>query len=407
MTHPSDPPTAELIRTGCLIDGVNPTPRFDQAIRLNEGWIASIEDWLPGETALHLDLSPFVVMPGLIDTHVHLTFDPGASGSPYDPQEARERIIQRTRENSQAMLSAGVTTAGDCGAQDEVIFPARQACQLDPACGPRILTSGYAIVPQGGHAAELIGREASGVDELRRAVLERAAAGADFIKVMATAGGGESPGQSHYNLEELIAIREAAEGCGLVVVAHAHGVQGIRDCVQAEIHRIEHCTFYAPDGSFAFDPAIAREIARQGIIVTPTNAIDYRRIAWGGEGAPREELIRIWRQLLEAGVAFAAGSDAGVKDIFYADYALIAELMVGELGMSPWQALQACTRTAAMALRLENTVGALEPGKQADLVVLAGNPLEDITALRKVSQVIRNGQVVYRNPEFQSKDSRG
>ncbi|MFM8319762.1 MAG: amidohydrolase family protein [Chloroflexota bacterium] len=385
----------KLIRAGCLIDGRSHTLHYDQAIRVQGGMITTVEDWPAGEPAPDVDLSLYMVVPGLIDTHLHVTFDPAAPQM-YDPVQNGEQILRRSLENARALLCAGVTTAADCGAQDELVFAVQQACQANPARGPRILTSGYALVPQGGHGAELIGRPASGVEALRRAVLERAAAGADFIKVMATAGGGEAPGQSHYDLAELTVIHQTAADCGLRVAAHAHGVQGIRDCVQAGIERIEHCTFYAPDGSFAFDPALAARIARQGVFVTPTNAIDYRRIARGGEGAPRQELNRIWRGLLQAGVTFAAGSDACVTDMHYDDYALIPELMISELGMTPWQALLACTAHAAAALGLEGQCGVLEAGKQADLVALAGNPLEDICALRRVSGVVRQGRLVYQ-----------
>jgi imidazolonepropionase-like amidohydrolase len=125
--------------------------------------------------------------------------------------------------------------------------------------------------------------------------------------------------------------------------------------------------------------------------------IDYRRIEKGGKGAPREQLNQVWRQLLQHGVALAASSDAGVTDMFYDDYALIPELMVTELGMSPMQAIIACTQTASKALGLEAEIGTIEPGKVADLVALDGDPLEDICTMHNIHLVIRSGNILYHN----------
>jgi imidazolonepropionase-like amidohydrolase len=255
------------------------------------------------------------------------------------------------------------------------------------------LASGYPLVPANGHGSE-IGKLAKGVDEVREAVRQQAEAGVDFIKVMATSGGGEKPGESHYGTDELLAIREEAERHHLMVAAHAHGSRGIRNCVEAGIPRIEHCTFFNGEKGFDFDPQAAEAIAEKGIIVSPTNVIDFRRIQRGGKGAPRQELNQIWRSLLDHGVSFAASSDAGVTDMLYDDYALIPELLVSELGLTAMAALTACTKTAAAALGLSAKVGTLEPGKIADIVVVKGNPLEDMTALRNIELVIQSGEIV-------------
>jgi imidazolonepropionase-like amidohydrolase len=379
-----------------LIDGTGCEPLLNQKILVVDGRIQSISPWKEENMpASFLDLSAATVLPGFIDSHQHITLDPTNPDDFYDPKQDIVEITLRTIGNAQATLRAGVTTLGDCGAENRIIFPVREAIEQGYVVGPRVVASGAALAPAGGHGAEKVGKIASGVDGVRAAVREQAAAGADFIKVMATSGGGENPGESHYSPAELNAIREEAVQHGLIVAAHAHGTQGIRDCVAVGIQRIEHCTFYNGESGFDFDPQIAQTIADREIIVSPTNVIDFRRIEDGGKGAPRAELNKVWRNLLAYDVTFAASSDAGVTDMLYEDYALISELMVSELGMSPMEAIVSCTRSAATALGLQDELGTLEAGKLADLVVLGGNPLEDIKAMRSVRRVMRSGKTLY------------
>ncbi len=390
--------TQVTLRVGRLIDGTGQDPLLDQTIIIENERIRAITPWQDTHhsQSAFIDLSDATLLPGFIDTHLHITADPGNPEDIYNPEQNPVEITLRAVSNAQAALRVGVTTLGDCGAQNHIIFPVRDAINAGQISGPRIIASGAALVPAGGHGADKFGVISSGVDEVRAAVRAQARAGADFIKVMATAGGGEEPGVSHYSLEELIAIRSEADRHNLIVAAHAHGTGGIRDCVAAGIQRIEHCTFYNGERGFDFDAQVAKEIARRDIIVSPTNVIDYRRIQAGGEGTPRGKLNSIWRQLLDHGVHFAASSDAGVKDMFYDDYALIPELMVKELGISEMGVLVACTQTAATALGLQDELGTLEPGKIADLVALNGNPLEDITAMRAICLVMRSGEILHQ-----------
>ena len=388
-----------LIKAGRLIDGTGNKPELDQAIFIENKQVVSIKPWKTVKPSQSfLDYSGFTVLPGFIDTHLHLSLEPDKK-TPYDTGQAIEEVIKRTRRNARASLKAGVIAVGDCGAQNDVIFPVKESLKID---GLKIFASGQALTPEGGHGAEAIGLVVSGTEKLREAVAKQAELGADFIKVMATGGGGEDPGASHYSIKELTAVREAADQYNLKVAAHAHGTTGIKNCVLAGIQRIEHCTFMDKSGSL-FDAEIARDIARQSIIVSPTNVIDYRRMqAQGGseEGiAPRTALNKTWRKLLEAGVKFAASSDAGVPDIHYDDYALILELMVNELGMTPMDAIIAATRTSAEALDALDIFGTVETGKCADLVVIKGNPLEDISTIRNIKSILLNGRLIKQKGE--------
>jgi len=388
----------KIIKTKRIIAGTGAEALLDYAILVENDRIHAVVPWQDGKfDGDVLDLGDVTLLPGFIDTHLHITLDPTNPDGYYDPDQDPYEIILRTVGNAQSALRAGITTLGDCGARNEIIFPVQEAIKKGVIVGPRVLTSGNPIVPAGGHGADRVGRIASGIDEIRDAVRQQAEAGADFIKVMATSGGGEQPGESHYGGEELTALREEADNFNLVVAAHAHGTDGIRNCIQAGIQRVEHCSFFNGDAGFDFDPQAAQSIADQGIIVSPTNVIDYRRIEHGGEGAPRDDLNQIWRKLLDHGVSFAASSDAGVTDMLYDDYALIPELMVSELGMTPMEAILACTQVAAKALGLEDEIGTLEAGKIADLVAVDGNPIEDISSFQAVRFVMCDGQLVYKN----------
>jgi imidazolonepropionase-like amidohydrolase len=258
-----------------------------------------------------------------------------------------------------------------------------------------VIASGSPIRISEGHGG-FIGREANSAEEVRQAVVEQVEAGADFIKIMATGGGGNP--DSEYGPEELEAATAEARRLGVRIAAHCHGTVGIKDAVEAGVTRIEHCTFLEQPDVSAPNPDIAEAIVQKGIYVCPTNTVDYRNIQMLGDSAkevaPRAKIIPTWRELLSSGVKFITGSDAGVSQVFCDDYALIMELMVGELGMSPMQAILAGTKVAAEALGMENEIGTLEVGKRADIIAVGGDPLADITALRQVRLVMLGGKVV-------------
>jgi imidazolonepropionase-like amidohydrolase len=392
----SDVKHITIIRAGRVIDGTGCNPLLDQAVGVQDGRIQSIMPWndnqLGGE---FIDLGSATLLPGFIDAHVHLMMD-AARGPVFDPEiDTEQALLIRTIGNAQSMLRAGVTTVCDCGALNETIFPVRDAINESIIVGPRILASGKVITTEGGHG-DKFGRLTRGLEDARQAVNEQAEAGADLIKIMATGGGGEDPGESLFTLAELRAMKDEADRLGLRVAAHCHGTEGIRNCVAAGIHRIEHCTFMNLEGS-VFDAEIAADIVRKGIYVCPTNVIDYRQMERQGssEGlAPRSQLNVTWRKLVQSGANIAASSDAGVTLIAHDDYALIWELMVDELGMSPMEAILSGSATAAMALGLEEEIGTLEAGKVADIVAVAGNPLQDVSTVRQVQMVMRGGHIV-------------
>lgn len=407
-------PTLKIIRAARMIAGKGGEPLTNQAIVVQDGRIRDIKPWgdesvaLLGQEAEIIDVKGATFLPGLIDAHVHLTLNAdffSADKKPTDvpPKESDESILLRAVGNAQAALRVGVTTVCDCGAPNHLIFALREAIRGGVIEGPRVIASGNVITTEEGHGSSVGRVIATSSKEVRQAVVEQVEAGADFIKMMVTGGGGKDPGSSQYSLAELQAATAEARRLGKRVAVHCHGTMGIKDAVEAGVTRIEHCSFVkpdVPDFDPEFDSDIAEAIVRKGIYVCPTNTVDYRQMHMLGDSekvkklAPRAQLNKIWRELLRHGVKLIAGSDAGCSQVFCDDYALIMELMVGELGMSPLQAILAGTKVTAEALGMEDEIGILEVGKRADIIAVSGNPLEDITALRQVRLVMLGGKVV-------------
>ena len=388
-----------ILKVGRLIDGTGREPLLDMGVVVEHGRISAIVPW--GETAVNanvIDLSDATLLPGFIDTHLHLSFDPTIFHY-YHPDESNETRILRTVGNAQAMLRAGVTTACDCGSLNEVIFPVRDAINAGVITGPRILASGAAITPPGGHGyvfGKLVGEQ----DDIKQAVREQVAAGADLIKVMVTEGGSENPLNCHYHQAQVTAVVEESHRLGRRVAVHCHAADGVRYSVNAGVDRIEHCSFMVP-GGYQVDPIVAQQIVEKGIYICPTNVVGYRMAEQGDAAmkarmAWRDGFNTVMREMLAFGAQFAASSDAGVIGIHADDYMLIPELMVSELGMSPMAAIVAGTQTAAACLGLEAEIGTIAVGKQADLLAVTGDPLVDVAALRHTRLVMRAGEMVFK-----------
>lgn len=377
------------IATGWLIDGAGNGPRPERVVVVRGGRIEAIVDRSDvGKPTL--DFSNLHVIPGLVDSHVHVCFDP-KHRVPVAVEEDTEAVHARACGNARALLGAGVTAAADCCGPASPSVRVRDEVAAGVERGPRLVVSGPALTVPGGHAESLGGMVVDG--DVAEAVERLAALGVDFVKVMVTGGGGDGPTRLQFDPKSLWKVTSTARARGLRVAAHCHGAAGVRAALDAGVDRIEHASFF--DGErCVVDLPLIRELAVSGVVVCPTNAIDYRRIERGGTGAPRSELVRAWRALVEHGVAIAGGSDAGVHDMEFDDYALVPELMVSELGLTPLAALEACTRVAARAIGLDGELGTLEPGKRADLIAVEGNPSADITALRRVRAVVQSGRAV-------------
>ncbi len=350
-----------------------------------------------------IDADGLFVVPGLIDLHVHLLLHPYDEAS-WDEQVLREALELRTLRAvpaARATLEAGFTTIRELGTEGAGFADValRDAIAAGIVAGPRVLAATRAIVASGAYGPtgfdprfELPkgAQVADGVDGVRRAVREQIAAGADWIKVYADyprrPGARATPTFSQAELEAV--VLEAASA-GLSVAAHASTDEGMRRAALAGVATIEH-------GQGASEETLAL-LAERGVVLCPTLAASEAMAVYGGWNDPAPEPDRLraarasFRAALASGVRIACGSDAGVFD--HGDNARELELMVA-WGMQPAGALRSATRTAAEVIGRAHELGSLAPDFVADLVVVEGDPLVDIAALRAVRLVMKEGKVV-------------
>lgn len=345
------------------------------------------------------DLSGKTILPGLIDAHVHLCVD----GSP-DPITSliKESIPQTTlkaADHARRTLEAGVTTVRDMGGKEYIDLAIRDGIESGILQGPRMLCSGKLICMTGGHGWQF-GREANGVDDVRAAVREQLKAGADLIKLMATGGimtKGVDPGSTQFTLEELIAGVEEAKKAGRRTATHAQGTEGIKNALWAGIHSIEH--------GFYLDNEAIELILQTKAFLVPTLSAPYHILKAGvKKGVPsyvveksKSVLKSHWESVKKAHrakIPIAMGTDAGTPFNCHGENLKEMELLV-KAGFHPMEAIVAATKTASEVLGLEDRIGTLRPGKLADLVVLDGDPLQDITLFQqreKMLVIMKEGQ---------------
>ncbi len=371
------------------------------------GRIAEIGEARGGPPSGALDLAGRTLMPGLIDAHVHLSSN--VSRSPgFGPPEPLKGEAPRPRElgyfvlakAAGAFLRAGITTVRDVGSFDYEGIVLRQAVELGLLDGPRILSCGRIIsaTAPGGRVFETMYREADGPWEMRAAVREQIAAGADFVKLMATGARSvewEDPEPAQMTPEELGAIVDEAHRMGLRVAAHAEGLAGARLAIEASVDTVEHGL------SLHREPELLARMAERSMVLVPT-LTTFHDLAerFSSEFVPalveqaerqRAEAYRTLVAAREAGVTLAMGYDSGPPGANVLELVRMAE---GGLGAS--EAIRAATEGSARALGLTE-VGTVEPAKLADLVVIDGDPLADVRVLAdsdRIWLVLKEGRVV-------------
>lgn len=401
-----------LIHAGrVLADPASGRVLTQQSILVRSGRIVSITAGYstPANGAAVVDLKNAFVLPGLIDSHVHLASEQGP--------DARLNGFLKTESDAaidaagfaMKTLNAGFTTVADLGGPSESILALRSGVARGVVPGPRIISAAGAVSVHGGHGdANGMPRElavmfrspgvCSGADDCARATRERVRDGADIIKITATGGvlsqTAAGLGQQ-FTDDELKAIVQAAHSMGRKVTAHAHGVDGINSFLKAGGDSIEHGTYadaesarlFKTNGAYLVPTLlagdfVAREAERPGTFLTPP------QIAKAREAGPK--MLDMLRRMHAAGVKIAFGTDTGVSA--HGDNAQEFALMV-KAGMTPLQTIQAATVNAADHFGLSAEIGSISVGKAADIIAVGGDPLSNVRELESVDFVMKGGKV--------------
>ncbi len=393
-----------------LADPASGIVQRDKTLVIEGNRIVEVRDGFVGEGRI-VDLRSSFVLPGLIDSHVHLT-------SQQNPNARLEEVTQSDSEQAmigaryaRRTLMAGFTTVADLGATNESIFALRDAVRRGDVPGPRIIASGSAVSVHGGHGdingfredvMHLLSSESvcSGADDCMRAVRLQVRAGADIIKITATGGvlsnTAAGLGQQ-FSDEELAAIVGAAHRMGRQVTAHAHGVDGINAFLRAGGDSIEHGTYlddesirlFRREGTYLVPTLLAGDFVGR-IASGPDNFFTPAQTAKALEAGPK--MLDMARRAHDGGVRIAFGTDSGVSA--HGDNAQEFALLV-RAGLTPLEAIQAATVNAAAHLRISQDAGRIAAGMPADLIAVSGDPLTDVTELERVRFVMRSG-MVYR-----------
>ena len=403
-----------VIRAGHLLAVPGQEPASRQTILIQDGRFAQIFDGLQdassfGEDVAFLDLSEHYVLPGLMDMHVHLLGQVGPRSRTDELFVTTSMKALRGAHYARLTLEAGFTSVRDLGGDSEAIFALRDAVEQGLVPGPRIFAAGNALAATGGHGdvdgykAELLKlwtpeTICDGPHDCRRATRHAVKMGADWIKVTATGGVTSDTatglGQQMTD-DELSEIVRTAHALGVKVAAHAHGTKGIEAALRAGVNSIDHGTFSQSETMKLFQATGAYFVPTlsPGVKIPPTmegnpfftDAI--KRKAAGAAAAARNSFVNAYR----SGVKIALGTDSGVTP--HGENADEFVMMV-EAGMTPMDAIRSATLVSAELLGVGDKLGTIEVGKEADLIATPDNPLEDITALKNVTTVVKAGRII-------------
>jgi len=360
-----------------------------------------------------IDAGGATAVPGLVNLHVHLCLD--ASDDPLTHLLGQSDPERKTVLATSARLTVqgGITTVRDLGCKGDLIFGLRQHIEAGDLIGPRIVAAGEALTRTGGHGAGWIATECDGADGVRSAARRQLGNGADVLKVMATGGVmslGTSPYLATFGPSELQAIVEEGRRENVAVAAHAEGREGIVSAVEVGVATVEHGTYV--------DGAIVQEMIRRRIAWVPTisphrfaqQAITFGRITPHlqreplrstlepgrtpeGRSITAAALAHFERWVRTTGLLLGIGSDAGTTFVPHDDLVTEMEMFV-EQGIALRDVLRMATLGNAEILGLDRFIGSLDPGKLADVLIVDGNPLDSLVALRRVRRVIVGGKPV-------------
>ena len=383
-------------RNARVWDGVADDYVGTGSVTVEDGNIVAVDDTARCDDVR--DMSGLTVLPGLIDAHVHMTLDPGLRTPEEQLAVSDEDTVRGMIGRAEAMVRAGITTARDLGAGKWLELGLRDRIDAGELVGPRLLCAGQPVTSVGGHC-HFWGGEADGPDAAREVIERQVGHGVDLIKIMATGGmltKGTSPRKAQFDAAVTGDIVRCANGLGLDVAAHCHGTEGIAHAASAGVATIEHCSWLGDDGRrTGYDPEVAAEIARQGIWVSPTINLGWKRFT-GGDGRHEAVVKGIFDRMRAAGVRLIASTDAGIPNVRHQDLVRALPVFAHFAGLTSVEVLRAATSDCARAIGLGGVTGRIAENHAADLVFVEGDPLTDIGVLESPVLVLAKGKTLER-----------
>jgi imidazolonepropionase-like amidohydrolase len=393
------------IRAGRAFDGERVVPG-GALVLVDDGRIAGVE---PGTAAAPegwqvLEMPGGTVLPGLVDAHVHLCAD-GTDGTlDRIGEPGKDAMMAVIEESLRRHLAAGVTTVRDLGDRRFAVLDWHSSSRSRSGVYPAVVSAGPPITSVGGHCANM-GGQAAGQDQLRDAVRDRAERGADVVKIM-TSGGFATAGTQvmlcQFALDELRRLVQEAHAAGLPVTAHAHGLPAVHMAMTAGVDGIEHCSFLTDKGISQSEEDLARlaeagtavcpTLGTAGTLVPPPNAV----ATLAKLGMTMEQVVEMRKrrvaQMHAAGVRIVSGSDGGIAAAKPHGLLPVSLAFLVEGGVSTVAALASATALAADACGLGNRKGRLRAGYDADLLIVDGDPVADISRLTRPTAVFAAGR---------------
>lgn len=387
--------TKLYIHAQTLIDGISDAPKKDQLIIIEDDKIIQIEEYHEiNEDVIHAN----VVTPGFFNCHVHILYPVGFK---FDTQFSLMEKAFYAQKHCKEYLESGVTFIRVVGTEENYDLQIKEAIENHVIEGPHMYCAGKVICMTGGHGWQE-GIEADGKDACLKAVRTQLRSGVDLIKIMATGGvmtKGVEPGNAQFTVDEMKTMIEEAHKAGRKTASHAQGLQGIKNALYAGIDSIEH-------GCFLDDECLER-MKEQNTFLVPTLCAPQCIIDKGVENGVAQYMVdktlkvkdahvESVKKAYEKGIPIALGTDAGTPFNYHNNTAYEMELLA-RLNIPNMDILKMATINSARCVGVEKDYGSIEVGKQADLVCLNENPLENISNVRKINRVIQSGKIVVDN----------
>lgn len=412
--------TAMILKARWLFDGSGEPPSEGLSVLIADGRVAAIdrasELSVPdGPEAMVVDYGNATIMPGLVDGHTHM-MAPG-DGTPGDiiAQDHDDLLLMRALQNARTFLDAGVTTARENGAKNRVGFSLKEGIARGLAQGPDMVVCGRPVTITGGHFW-YCGSEADGEENVRHEVRQLVKEGADFIKIMATGGSTWSSHEKRpaFGVDELRVIVDEAHKFGKLTATHCANVYGIENSLEAGVDMIIHCVFEDETGMYEYRTDLAEKLAEARAWVNPTLHVveagielieergrdrgwltDYEQRQIDASKRSLETRYESVTRLSELGVRMIAGSDSPWGAYPPGEFVKEIEAL-NRTGLSNIDALVTATSWAAESIAASDRAGLLAVGRPADVLVVDGNPAEDLSALWQIRDVFKRGQRVAR-----------